>query len=49
MDLPKTFPTDVDYAAYIAEAEDLLVEVGYVGIKNRSRVSRKGENLGWDM
>lgn len=49
MDLPKTFPTDVDYAAYIAEAEDLLVEVGYVGVKNRSRVSRKGQNLGWDM
>jgi hypothetical protein len=49
MDLPKTFPTDVDYAAYIAEAEYLLVGVGYVGIKNRSRVSRKGENLGWDM
>lgn len=29
MDLPDTFPTDVNYQAYIVEAEKLLAEVGY--------------------
>ena len=42
MVLPQTFPTDVDYDAYIAMANEALVEVGYVGVKNRKSVSRKG-------
>lgn len=29
MDLPDTFPTDIDYRPYIVEAEKLLCEVGY--------------------
>jgi len=29
MDIPDTFPTDVDYSAYIEDAEKLLCEVGY--------------------
>lgn len=29
LDLPETFPCDVDYAAYITAAEKLLCEVGY--------------------
>ena len=29
MDLPDSFPTDIDYAYYIKEANDLLTEVGY--------------------
>ena len=32
MDLPDTFPTDVDYDWYIAEAESILKDVGYAGI-----------------
>jgi len=42
MVLPQTFPTDVDYDAYIAMAYEALAEVGYVGVKNRKSVSRKG-------
>ena len=42
MDLPKTFPTDVDYEAYVFMAEVALREVGYVGIENRKSVNRKG-------
>ena len=29
MDMPPSFPTDIDFAYYIAEANDLLKEVGY--------------------
>jgi len=47
--LPKNFPTDVDYEAYIYAAQDLLVEIGYVGKKNRAGATRKGENVEWDM
>jgi hypothetical protein len=32
MDLPDTFPSDVDYDWYITEAESILKEVGYAGI-----------------
>ena len=49
MVLPKNFPTDVDYEAYIHAAQDLLAEIGYVGKKDRAGATRKGENLGWDM
>ena len=42
MVLPKTFPTDVDYEAYVFMAEVALREVGYVGIENRKSVNRKG-------
>jgi hypothetical protein len=28
MDLPDTFPTDIDYAAYVAEAQKILIEFG---------------------
>ena len=31
MDLPDSFPDDVDYKPYIVAAEKLLCEVGYVG------------------
>jgi hypothetical protein len=31
MQLPETFPSDVNYEYYIAEAEELLREVGYHG------------------
>ena len=49
MVLPKNFPTDVDYESYICKAEDLLVEIGYVGKKDRAGVNRTGQNLEWDM
>lgn len=32
MDLPDTFPSDIDYDWYITEAESILKEVGYAGI-----------------
>jgi hypothetical protein len=49
MELPKNFPTDVDYDAYIDEAKDLQVEVGYAGKDDRAGVNRTGQNLEWDM
>lgn len=49
MELPKNFPTDVDYEAYIDEAKDLQVEVGYAGKDDRAGVNRTGQNLEWDM
>jgi len=49
MELPKTFPTDVDYASYIYAAKDLLGEVGYARKDDRAGVNRTGENLEWDM
>ena len=49
MVLPKNFPTDVDYESYICKAADLLVEIGYVGKKDRAGVNRTGQNLEWDM
>jgi hypothetical protein len=30
MDLPKEFPTDIDYDRYVAEAEEVLMDIGYV-------------------
>jgi len=32
MDLPDTFPSDIDYDWYIAEAESILKDIGYAGI-----------------
>lgn len=49
MELPKNFPTDVDYEAYIDEAKDMQVEVGYAGKDDRAGVNRTGQNLEWDM
>jgi hypothetical protein len=49
MELPKTFPTDVDYQSYIHAAEDLLGEIGYAREDDRAGVNRAGENLAWDM
>jgi hypothetical protein len=49
MVLPKNFPTDVDYESYICKATDLLVEIGYVGKKDRAGATLKGQNLEWDM
>jgi hypothetical protein len=49
MELPKTFPTDVDYASYIYAAKDLLGEVGYARKDDRAGVNCTGENLAWDM
>jgi hypothetical protein len=30
MDLPPEFPTDIDYDRYVAEAEEVLMDIGYV-------------------
>ena len=49
MVLPKNFPTDVDYESYICKAADLLVEIGYVGKKDRAGATLKGHSFAWDM